>query len=722
MRKPIDFRRALCRRSVPLGLEGSAHFVFLFENTVRVGIMVTHNPLYGSGQAGLPHPALTSGDNAQAAQGIRMTSAGGRQPAVDQAPHPVPKHSGFLAAPQERAMPEPTYWEPKPIQRRTVGRHSVITNVSTHDRPQPLAHFGDGVMHASFEFGLHLAQLRLQPFANRLPQDREASVAPLLPTDVGEAEEVERLRFPFSALLPVFGRERAELQQARFLGMQFQAELPHSLDQFCPEPYGIRFRLEARHNIVSKPHDDHVTAGLFLTPRLGPQVEHIMEIDVSQQRRGTAALGRPFFHLCSSPILQHAGVQPFLDEPHDASVRNPMLDELHQSFVGKTIEKAANVHIERPVHLLRQQSGIERIQRVMLASPRAESARETQKVGFVDSVQYLDGRALDDLVFQHRNSERSLPPVALVDVRPTHRLGPIRPSLQPMGEILEIILESLAVVPPRLTIHTGRGFLLQTEVGLAQRFQVVDVVEKRCEPCFLILTGCLTYPLQRTGRVFPARCPGRVLLLQVPFGQTSSLHPLRCRWPSFVRRLRRYYRSVRLPVFVHHRRASLGFPMRPQTSSVWGERGISRFPCEVLAYVHGVCDRAGSRGTWRYRRLGSGLRLLFTASASRSEFLTRLNTRPIRSPVNASSSHSRAAPRDSGPLWFASPSTYETFIHNTSPVLTGAQGEEHESGFALVPDSAAGWRAGNVVRGNRLRASLLPRVRPVLHGLSRVEQ
>src|SRR6266496_5319148 len=28
--------------------------------SVRVGIMVAHNPLYGSGQAGLPHPALTS--------------------------------------------------------------------------------------------------------------------------------------------------------------------------------------------------------------------------------------------------------------------------------------------------------------------------------------------------------------------------------------------------------------------------------------------------------------------------------------------------------------------------------------------------------------------------------------------------------------------------------------------------------------------------------------
>ncbi len=106
--------------------------------------MVAHNPLHGSGQAGLAHPALTSGNNAQAAQGIRMTSTGGRQPAVDQAPHPVPEHAGFLTAPQERAMPEPTYLESKRVQRRAVGRHSVITNVSTHNRSQPLAHFGMG--------------------------------------------------------------------------------------------------------------------------------------------------------------------------------------------------------------------------------------------------------------------------------------------------------------------------------------------------------------------------------------------------------------------------------------------------------------------------------------------------------------------------------------------------------------------------------------------------
>jgi hypothetical protein len=40
---------------------------------VGVGIVITHNPLHGSGQAAFPHPALALGDDAHAAQGIGMT-------------------------------------------------------------------------------------------------------------------------------------------------------------------------------------------------------------------------------------------------------------------------------------------------------------------------------------------------------------------------------------------------------------------------------------------------------------------------------------------------------------------------------------------------------------------------------------------------------------------------------------------------------------------------
>src|SRR6516164_4748353 len=94
-----------------------------------------------------------------------------------------------------------------------------------------------------------------------------------------------------------------------------------------------------------------------------------MKIDVRQKRRSTSALRRSFLHPYSFPILQHAGLQPFLDQPHDAPIGHPMLDELDQPFVGKPIEKTFNVKIEHPVHFSRQQSRVERIQRLMLASP-----------------------------------------------------------------------------------------------------------------------------------------------------------------------------------------------------------------------------------------------------------------------------------------------------------------------------------------------------------------
>src|SRR6266478_839013 len=599
---------------------------------VGVGMMIAHNPLHGSGQAGFPHPALALGEDAHASQGIGMTDGRHRQPASDEAPHAIPKDAAFLAAPRQRAMPEPPHLEPKEIQRRLVHGHPVVADVSTHHRLQPFTQFGDGCMHSSLKFGFHLVQLRLQPFADRLPQHREPSIAPLLHADVREAKKVERLRFPFSTPLPLVDRMRTELQKSRFLGMQLQVELPHSFRKFRPELIGIRFAVKAHHHVVRESHHDDITVRALLTPCLDPQIEYVMKIDVRQKRRSTSALGRPFLRPYSFPILQHAGLQPFLDEPHDAPIRHPVLDELHQPFVGNPIEEAFDVQIQHPVHFSRQQSGVQRIQRLMLASPWSEPVRKSKKVGFVDSVQHLDRRSLDDLVFQRRDSERSLPPVGLRDIHSTHRLRSVRSSLQPFGKVLEIPLPFFSVMPPRLPVHARRSFLLQSEVGHAQCFQVVDMVQERCEPQLLILSCCLTYPLQRTRRVNPARCPGRVLLWQVPFGQTLSLHPLRRRLPGFVRRLPRYCRSVRLPRSVRHRRTSLDFPMRPKATATLGVPGTSRFPNEVSAYVHGVSDRAGLWHTSRYRCTRWGLPYLLTASASRSEFLTRLNTRPVRSP------------------------------------------------------------------------------------------
>jgi hypothetical protein len=73
---------------------------------------------------------------------------------MDQAPHAIPEDATVLTAPRQRAMPEPPHLEPKGPQRRSSHGHSIVLDVSTHHRLQPLALFGDGIMHAPLQFGL----------------------------------------------------------------------------------------------------------------------------------------------------------------------------------------------------------------------------------------------------------------------------------------------------------------------------------------------------------------------------------------------------------------------------------------------------------------------------------------------------------------------------------------------------------------------------------------
>jgi hypothetical protein len=126
-----------------------------------------------------------------------MTDGRQWQPAGDKAPHAVPVDAAVLAAPRQRAMPEPSNSEPKQLQRRLIHRHPVVSGVSTYHRLQPFALFWDGFVHAPPKLGFHRVQLRLQALADRLPQHGKPSITPLLYADVRKAQEVERLRFPF---------------------------------------------------------------------------------------------------------------------------------------------------------------------------------------------------------------------------------------------------------------------------------------------------------------------------------------------------------------------------------------------------------------------------------------------------------------------------------------------------------------------------------------------
>jgi len=104
----------------------------------------------------------------------------------------------------------------------------------------------------------------------------------------------------------------------------------------------------------------------------------------------------------------------------------------------------------------------------MWTAPRAESVREAEKVLFVDGVEHLDDGTLDDLVLQRGNAQRSLPPVRLLDVRPPYRLRSVRSPLQPLGQVLQVLSQLLAVVLPRFAVDPCRRLSLQRIVGLLQ--------------------------------------------------------------------------------------------------------------------------------------------------------------------------------------------------------------------------------------------------------------
>ena len=136
-------------------------------------------------------------------------------------------------------------------------------------------------MHALAQFFLEFAELALHFLTHCLPLHCELPFSRLA-AHVREAEEVEGLRLAFAPLLSVVGGKSAELNEARFVGMQFQLEAPQALRKFLLELLGVGAILESGNNVVSIAHDDDITAPCLPPPLVGPEVEHVMQIDIRQ--------------------------------------------------------------------------------------------------------------------------------------------------------------------------------------------------------------------------------------------------------------------------------------------------------------------------------------------------------------------------------------------------------------------------------------------------------
>jgi hypothetical protein len=128
-----------------------------------------------------------------------VTDADRREPAGDKAPHALPRHVAELAAPAQGPVPVATDLVAKSLQRWAVGGHTVIAYVPSDDRPQPLSHLFQRIMHAPPKLQLDLPQLRPHALPDRLPQHRERSLAGPS-ANMRKPQKIERRRLSLAAL------------------------------------------------------------------------------------------------------------------------------------------------------------------------------------------------------------------------------------------------------------------------------------------------------------------------------------------------------------------------------------------------------------------------------------------------------------------------------------------------------------------------------------------
>jgi hypothetical protein len=87
---------------------------------------------------------------------------------------------------------------------------------------------------------------------------------------VRKPKESERFELCLACPLPVSPGFAPKRNQPRLIRMNFQLELCQPLLKLLQEPLGICPVLEARHEIVCVPDNDHVACSHFLAPDFCP--------------------------------------------------------------------------------------------------------------------------------------------------------------------------------------------------------------------------------------------------------------------------------------------------------------------------------------------------------------------------------------------------------------------------------------------------------------------
>jgi hypothetical protein len=171
--------------------------------------------------------------------GIGVQDFRARYPSFEQRSESLPPSAGTLTAACECLIPQSIDALPEGAQLSDIPGHCVVLVVVVDDLPKPCTDDAWTIMHPAAKLDLDSLELRNHPLLRRNAPDGERIGLVATPTEVSEAQEVERLRFSRTTLLPVSGSIASELDQPGLLRMEFQAELCQSFLELLKEPHGL---------------------------------------------------------------------------------------------------------------------------------------------------------------------------------------------------------------------------------------------------------------------------------------------------------------------------------------------------------------------------------------------------------------------------------------------------------------------------------------------------
>src|ERR1043166_9182857 len=134
----------------------------------------------------------------------------------------------------------------------------------------------------------------------------------------------------------------------------------------------------------------------------------------------------------------------------------------NQGAVWNTIQKAPDIAVQNPVHLLPRDRDVQCVQRLMLAAPRSEPIRETPKVLLVNLIEDGDHGLLNNLVLQRRDPEWPWPAVRFRNVHSSRWLRSISATVNPAVQIGEPTFQPGLILLPSDAVHSWCGLALQS--------------------------------------------------------------------------------------------------------------------------------------------------------------------------------------------------------------------------------------------------------------------